>query len=477
MIINVNGQPNTARVLLDGGSQCNFMTTALFRKLKLNTQPELVDISGIGKSSHEVSQSVQVTLNSHVGDYSIDVTCLIMDDITEKMPQETFAVNDWKIPSSIKMADPRFNKPSSVDMLLSASVFFDALIEGIIVLGDTKLKLFNSNFGWLVAGGGLHTKTRINPKPAVCHALSKRTLSHQIKQFWSILEEEKIRSTEDEHCETHFVETSRRIDAKFVVDLPFKSDPSQLQDDNRARAEACWLATERRFAKNDQLQSMYNQFMSTYIELGHMKETSTKIHYYIPHHHVFKPGTNEKKFRVVFNASSKTKDNLSLNDLLYVGPSIQDDLFNIILRFRENPIAIAGDIEKMYRQILVNENDQPYQGIIWRENQSQPLNTYQLCTLTYSTAPAAFLATRCIQKAAELDGALFPIAAKMIVGDFYMDDFLTSCRTEKEEKEGNTRTSSRHFAKQWLTYEEMGYKQQCSASINPEGLSWYGRES
>lgn len=435
VIVKVNGQPHTARVLLDGGSQCNFITTALCHDLNLSTQPEFVDISGIGKSAHEINHSVQVTLCSHENDYSIDVSCLVMEDITERMPQERIDIRDWKIPSSTRLADPRFNKPGNIDILLSASVFFDALEEGIIQIGKNKPRLFKSKFGWLIAGGGLHARSKLIPKMKVCHAISKRSLSHQVEQFWSLEafpEEEKVRSAEDEFCESHFVKTGRRVDSKFVVNLPFKLDPSQLQGDNRARAEGCWLATERKFAKDDHLRTLYNEFMSTYIKLGHMKETTDKIKYFIPHHHVYKPGTSEKKFRVVFNASSKTHSNVSLNDLLYVGPSIQDDLFNIILRFREHLIAIAGDIEKMYRQVLVDEKDQLYQGIVWRENQNQPLKSYRLCTLTYGTAPAAFIATRCIKRAAELDGKKFPMASKIIVRDFYMDDLLTSCRTESD---------------------------------------------
>ncbi|GFW27430.1 hypothetical protein TNCV_2791801 [Trichonephila clavipes] len=49
----------------------------------------------------------------------------------------------------------------------------------------------------------------------------------------------------------------------------------------------------------------------------------------------------------------------------YVCPKLQNELFNIL--FRCHRIALTGDIEKMFRQILVNEDDVEFQRIFWRE--------------------------------------------------------------------------------------------------------------
>lgn len=214
VIMDVNGQPYTERVLLNGGS----------RELKLSTQSGLVDVSGIGKSSDEISQSVTLRLSSHMGKCSIDVTCLVMEDITEKMPQEPFEINRWKIPRSIKLADPEFNKPSTVDVLLSASVFFDALIDGMITLGGNKPRLFDSHLRWLIVGGGLHTKSAVNPRPIVCHELDKRSISQRIEQSLEAFpEEEHVRSADVKICESHFVRTSHQVDSKLMFDLPLES--------------------------------------------------------------------------------------------------------------------------------------------------------------------------------------------------------------------------------------------------------------
>jgi hypothetical protein len=46
---------------------------------------------------------------------------------------------------------------------------------------------------------------------------------------------------------------------------------------------------------------------------------------------------------LLFN-SSATYDCHAINDYCYNGPDLLNNLFGVILRFRENPIAISGDI-------------------------------------------------------------------------------------------------------------------------------------
>jgi len=74
--------------------------------------------------------------------------------------------------------------------------------------------------------------------------------------------------------------------------------------------------------------------MNEYVQLGHMVEVdppsaTNKFRYYIPHHFVKKVSSTTTKFRVVFDASAKTTNGKSLNDLMMVGPIIQYSLVNL----------------------------------------------------------------------------------------------------------------------------------------------------
>jgi hypothetical protein len=150
------------------------------------------------------------------------------------------------------------------------------------------------------------------------------------------------------------------------------------------------------------------------------------------HHAVVKNTSSKTEVRVVFNASAKTTSSLSLNDLMMIGPTIQQDLFSIVLRFRTHRYALTADVEKMYRQIQVHEDDRDLQRIVRRSHPSQQLETYRLTTVTYGTAAAPFLTTRCLLQVA-LDGQLtHPTASEVIKNDFYVDDLLTGADTAKE---------------------------------------------
>jgi hypothetical protein len=76
---------------------------------------------------------------------------------------------------------------------------------------------------------------------------------------------------------------------------------------------------------------------------------------------------------VVFDASAKTDSGLSLNDVQYVGPTLQNDIFNILVRFRKYTYVMTADISKMYRQILIDESQRCYQRIFWRQDPNEEL--------------------------------------------------------------------------------------------------------
>ncbi|GFW21752.1 integrase_H2C2 domain-containing protein [Trichonephila clavipes] len=124
--------------------------------------------------------------------------------------------------------------------------------------------------------------------------------------------------------------------------------------------------------------------------LGHMREISQKRddetpNCYIPYHMVINEKSTTTKCRVVFNASSKTKNGKSLNDVLMTGPKLQTEIFNHLIKFRSYRVAFAADIEKMYRQILISDEDCKYQRIVWRATPSDSLKSFELQTITYDT--------------------------------------------------------------------------------------------
>jgi len=144
----------------------------------------------------------------------------------------------------------------------------------------------------------------------------------------------------------------------------------------------------------------------------------------MPQRGVLKETSSTTKLRVVFNGSEKSSNGVSLNDMLMIGPKVQDDLLDIVQRFRLHGIVMSADVAKMYRQVWVHPDDRCLQRILWRKTPNQPVTTYELNTVTCGTASAPFLTTKCLQKLIEYEAINYPEAAKMASDGFYVDDLL-----------------------------------------------------
>ena len=73
--------------------------------------------------------------------------------------------------------------------------------------------------------------------------------------------------------------------------------------------------------------------------------------WYLPHFPVVRLDKSTMKVRIVFDCSAKC-DGVSLNDEIHAGPKLQQDLFDVLLRFWEKlrsnggPICRAGECQK-----------------------------------------------------------------------------------------------------------------------------------
>lgn len=152
---------------------------------------------------------------------------------------------------------------------------------------------------------------------------------------------------------------------------------------------------------------------------------------FLPHHGVIKEDSTTTKLRVVFDASCNTSTGLNFNEMQKCGPKVQDDLWNMLIRFRSHRFVMSADIAKMYRQILVDGQQCPLQQIIWRDQPDQDLKRYTLKTVTYGNKSAPYLASRTLQQLSMDERMQYPLASNAI-SDFYVDDLLTGTNSKTE---------------------------------------------
>ena len=184
--------------------------------------------------------------------------------------------------------------------------------------------------------------------------------------------------------------------------------------------------------------------MKEYLDLNHAEkvpEEELKVAnaYYTPHHGVVKESSTTTKLRVVFDASAKTSTGYSLNDCLMVGPKVQEDLVNILMRFRLHPVCFSADIAKMYRQVILHPKDWDFHRFLWRESPSQDVQEYRMSTVTFGVASSAYHAQRVLSNLADDEAKRYLLASPIVKRDFYMDDCLSGAadlasavKTQKE---------------------------------------------
>ncbi|XP_073955604.1 uncharacterized protein [Choristoneura fumiferana] len=432
-VIDSAGAAHSARMLLDNGSTANFVTQSLCGKLGLSRRSASSTVTGINNNTSYITQSCSLTMKSSYSDYSLTVDCLILPQITKALPSSFINIENIPLPMGISLADPSFNIPSVIDILVGADVFWSVLCNNSIDLGKNQPKLYETKLGWLVSG--YVARLKAPSSSSVCHFLNEEP-NPDLSRFWELdtVAAKHSLSPEERACEQSFLaNTTRNNDGGFVVTMPLKDDPSVLGDSFQ-KAKCRFLSLERKFAREPVFKHRYMEFMREYEHLGHMtenKEPSSsclqQVSYFIAHHGVIRESSLTTKLRAVFDASAASSSGISLNDIQMVGPTVQEDLYSILLRFRQHRYVVTGDIEKMYRAIEINPIQRSLQQIIFRYDTTKPLKTYTLNTVTYGTASAPYLATKCLVSLAA--SAPNNDVKQAIQRDFYVDDYLGGSST------------------------------------------------
>ncbi|KAK9694856.1 Pao retrotransposon peptidase [Popillia japonica] len=380
-VYDIKGKPQSCRVLLDSGSQSNFIAKKFVEKLGIRGEPFHIPVVA---GSLEQLKTTTTSVKWHP---SLQKTHL-----------------GWIVAGSLEQVKPT---TTSVKCNLDCSRIFRTIENYHYV---SKMQSISRQLEQLKT-----TTTSVK-----CNLSVANSLDEKITAFWKA--------------------DTRSESGRFIVKLPFKRDPNSIGDTYSVALKR-FHNLEKRLNKDVDLKMQYADFLDEYLKLRHMKsipssETllDTTPHYYLPHHAVLKPFSTTTKLRVVFDGSAKSSTGISLNDLLMVGPTIQDDLFSITLRLRTYPIVLTADIAKMYRQVLLDKSDSRFQRIFWRNDPRQPVQTYELSTVTYGTASASYLAIRCIRvyQLAQEKSLEFPVGSRISSQDFYVDDLITGCNTTEE---------------------------------------------
>ena len=158
---------------------------------------------------------------------------------------------------------------------------------------------------------------------------------------------------------------------RFLVSYPFTRDPHCL-DDNFGQVCRIAEAQEKMLHRRGMVEQA-NKVFAEMIELGVVRPLpqAERLAWKGPVHYVSwslveREDNPSSPLRFVTNSSLRGRSGLSLNDILWAGPKILNDAFNLLLTFRNHLVGMAADLKKAFWQLRCGLVESHVRRIVWR---------------------------------------------------------------------------------------------------------------
>ena len=228
----------------------------------------------------------------------------------------------------------------------------------------------SSKLGWLLSGPtqgspALLTITSLAANQGIHHPLTTSEddlLLSTLKCFWQLESVGILTEPCVEEEPELFPRNLRHTGIRYELNLPWRIDLQDLPDHQVVCVNRLKTLLHR-LHKNGVVLQEHDKAIQKQVEKGIIErvpnndESNGPIHY-LPHLPVVRTDRSTTKVRVVYDGSAKSNESsLSLNDCLHKGPNLIPKLFDVLIRFRNHPAALTGDIEKAFLMMGIEETN------------------------------------------------------------------------------------------------------------------------
>ena len=185
----------------------------------------------------------------------------------------------------------------------------------------------------------------------------------------------------------------------------------------------------------------YNDIIQTQLSQGIVEHADEVVkdgkEFYIPHKAVVRENAESTKIRIVYDASARANASVpSLNECLEIGPPLQNQLWNVLVRNRFYPVAIAGDLKQAFLQIRVRREDRDALRFHWiKDLASKQVETLRFTRVLFGLAPSPFLLAAVIKEHLQRYKMVNPELVEEIERSMYVDDLISGGETTKQALE------------------------------------------
>ena len=158
--------------------------------------------------------------------------------------------------------------------------------------------------------------------------------------------------------------------------------------------------------------------------------------------------------RAVFDCADKVQGT-SLNDKLVTAPDLMNSLIGVLIRFRESPIALVGDVEQMFHHVYVSPEHRNALRFLWWPggNLDEHPVPHQMTVYIFGSRSSPSCANFCLRHTAiEFSKHYEPAIAEIVNKNFYVNDCLVSFPSVEARRSLRELLTKRGFRlRKWLS--------------------------
>jgi len=212
IVTSFNSHTAKVRALIDQGSEVSLITKRIVQQLNIIRHHSSISLVGIGaQASNKIRGMVNFALKPHFDSlFKINVTAYVLNRLTTSIPSIQIH-NAWPYLNDLQLADPQFNSPGKIEIILGADIYSQIIEEGLI-RGPLKAPTAQcTTLGWIVFDS---TNSKISQNLRSFQVTVTQDFYQLMKRFWK-LEEVPTRhnqslTSDEQACEDHFKSTYSR---------------------------------------------------------------------------------------------------------------------------------------------------------------------------------------------------------------------------------------------------------------------------
>ncbi|XP_066029903.1 uncharacterized protein [Pocillopora verrucosa] len=232
---------------------------------------------------------------------------------------------------------------------------------------------------------------------------------------------------------------TRSSEGWYETNLPWKGNHPPLSNNHTGS-----LKRLKNLVRKLEIQGeleRYNDIIQTQLSQGIVEHADEVVkdgkEFYIPHKAVVRENAESTKIRIVYDASARANVSVpSLNECLEIGPPLQNQLWNVLVRNRFYPVAIAGDLKQAFLQIRVRREDRVALRFHWiKDLASKQVDTLRFTRVLFGLAPSPFLLAAVIKEHLQRYKMVNPELVEEIERSMYVDDLISGGETTERALE------------------------------------------